>query len=62
MSDEAVIADADFSKGLIDLTEMNLADLDGIGDSVLGLALREIVDEDDTGPVAGFDSFISKPL
>ncbi|MGJ6965726.1 FxSxx-COOH cyclophane-containing RiPP peptide [Streptosporangium sp. G11] len=62
MSDEAVIADADFSKGLIDLTEMNLADLDAIGDSVLGLALREIVEDEDTGPVAGFDSFISKPL
>jgi FXSXX-COOH protein len=62
MSDEAATAGADFSKGLIDLTEMNLADLDGIGDSVLGLALRKIVENEDTGPVAGFDSFISKPL
>jgi len=62
MSDEAVITDADYHKGRIDLTEMNLADLDGIGDSALGLALREIVKDEDTGPVAGFDSFISKPL
>ncbi|MEU8203571.1 FxSxx-COOH cyclophane-containing RiPP peptide [Streptosporangium sp. NPDC049046] len=62
MSDETVIADTDYRKGLIDLTGMNLADLDGIDDSALGLALREIVEDEDTGPVAGFDSFISKPL
>jgi FXSXX-COOH protein len=58
MSDEAVTATADFSKGLIDLTGVNLADLDRIGDSTFDLALRRIVDDEDTGPVAGFDSSI----
>ncbi|MEU4409332.1 hypothetical protein AB0F88_32885 [Streptosporangium sp. NPDC023963] len=62
MSDEAVIADADFSKDLFDVAEESLADLDKADGSAIARAYRRIAEDKDTGPVAGFDSFISKPL
>ncbi|MER6175989.1 FxSxx-COOH cyclophane-containing RiPP peptide [Streptosporangium sp. NPDC001681] len=58
MSEEAATANIDSGKGLIDLTGLNLADLDKIGDSILDLVRRRIAADGDAGPVAGFDSSI----
>ncbi|WP_433361190.1 FxSxx-COOH cyclophane-containing RiPP peptide [Streptosporangium sp. CA-115845] len=58
MSEEAATANIDSGKGLIDLTDLNLADLDKIGDSILDLVRRRIAADGDAGPVAGFDSSI----
>ncbi|MER7208629.1 FxSxx-COOH cyclophane-containing RiPP peptide [Streptosporangium sp. NPDC000239] len=48
----------DFSNGLIDVTSLNLADLDRVDDSRLSQALRRLLDTEETGPVAGFQSAI----
>lgn len=58
MGEEIIASETDFSNGLIDVTELSLAELDKIGDSSLDIALRRILDDDDTGPVAGFSSRI----
>lgn len=58
MSEKATTADADFSNGLIDVTSLNLADLDRVDDSRLSQALRRLLDTEETGPVAGFQSAI----
>lgn len=52
MHDEA----ADFGQVLIDVTDMSLRDLDEISESRLAEALRRVLADDETGPVAGFTS------
>ncbi|MET8337708.1 FxSxx-COOH cyclophane-containing RiPP peptide [Streptosporangium canum] len=48
----------DFGTDLIDVTDIRLSDLDVVGESSLALALRRLLSEEDTGPVAGFTSSI----
>jgi FXSXX-COOH protein len=49
----------DFGDVLIDVTELSLRDLDTIGESSLGAALRYVLDgEAETRPVAAFSSRI----
>jgi FXSXX-COOH protein len=48
----------DFGDDLIDVTGVTLRDLETISNVSLAEALRLIVDDDETGPVAGFTSRI----
>ncbi|MEV0997197.1 FxSxx-COOH cyclophane-containing RiPP peptide [Nonomuraea sp. NPDC050202] len=48
----------EYGGGLIDVSGWSLADLDGLPPSPLTSALRRLVDEAGTGPVAGFQSAI----
>jgi FXSXX-COOH protein len=41
---------------LIDVSDMSLRDLDKIGESSLAVALREVLEDDEIGPAAGFTS------
>ncbi|MFO7249241.1 MAG: FxSxx-COOH cyclophane-containing RiPP peptide [Actinomycetes bacterium] len=43
-------------EGLLDVTGLSLRDLDRIDRPVLRRAIQRIVDNKDTGPVAGFSS------
>jgi FXSXX-COOH protein len=58
MREEAASPTTGFGNHLLDLNGFDLADLDRPGDSSLDLALRRILDEENIGPVAGFDSAI----
>ena len=50
-------AAGEFGTGLIDVTGFSLSQLDELGESSrLALALRRLVEETDSGPVAGFQS------
>ena len=46
----------DYDYALIDVTGMSLADLKTISDSILDQALRPVLDDEATEPVAGFTS------
>jgi FXSXX-COOH protein len=47
----------EYGAGLIDVTGLSLSELDGLyGSAPLDLALRRLVEEVDSGPVAGFQS------
>ncbi|WP_406313158.1 FxSxx-COOH cyclophane-containing RiPP peptide [Streptosporangium sp. NBC_01639] len=48
----------DFGTDFIDVTDIRLSDLDGVEESGLTLALRRLLSEEDSGPVAGFTSSI----
>ncbi|MFJ2033402.1 FxSxx-COOH cyclophane-containing RiPP peptide [Streptosporangium sp. NPDC087985] len=48
----------DFGTDLIDVTDIRLSDLDEVGESSLAHALRRLLSEEDSGPVAGFTSSI----
>ena len=48
----------DFSGALIDVSGISLADLNQIGESRITVALRRVLEDEDTGPVAGFTSRI----
>jgi FXSXX-COOH protein len=48
----------DFGEVLIDVSGLSLRDLDGISESSLAQALRHVLDDEETGPVAGFSSRI----
>lgn len=51
----------DFGSDLLDLTQFSLNDLDDLGErdhSCLAHAVRRIVDDSDSAPVAGFASLI----
>ncbi|MER6947188.1 FxSxx-COOH cyclophane-containing RiPP peptide [Nonomuraea sp. NPDC005983] len=45
----------EYGGGLVDVQDLDLRALDGIGESVLAAALRRVL-ETDSGPVAGFQS------
>jgi FXSXX-COOH protein len=47
-----------FGDVLIDVYELTLRDLDEIGEASLGHALRNVLEGEDLGPVAGFSSRI----
>ncbi|MDF5752622.1 FxSxx-COOH cyclophane-containing RiPP peptide [Spongiactinospora sp. TRM90649] len=53
MSERAV---REYGGGLIDVTGLSLGDLEEIDGSSLATALRRVVSEADSGPVAGFQS------
>jgi FXSXX-COOH protein len=57
MSENAIADTAEFGNGLIDINGLSLSDLDEVGDS-LALAVRRLLDNKETGPVAGFSSAI----
>jgi FXSXX-COOH protein len=46
----------DFSGGLIDVTGLSLRDLDGLPESTLAVALRNVLASDGAGPSAGFSA------
>jgi FXSXX-COOH protein len=46
----------DFGAGLIDVTGLSLHDLDAISESSLADALRQVLGDDQSEPVAGFQS------
>jgi FXSXX-COOH protein len=48
----------DFGDSLIDVSQLSLRDLDEIGESSLAHALRQVLSDEPTGPVAGFQSKI----
>jgi FXSXX-COOH protein len=48
--------DAEYGEGLIDVSGWSLSDLDKLPPSPLALALRRLIEEMDSGPVAGFQS------
>jgi FXSXX-COOH protein len=48
----------DFGDVLIDVTGLSLRDVDAMDESSLAEALRRVLDEEQTGPVAGFQSKI----
>jgi FXSXX-COOH protein len=48
----------EFSGDLIDVTGLSLRDLDGLPESSLTLALREVLTSDCAGPSAGFSASI----
>ncbi|GAT70634.1 FXSXX-COOH protein [Planomonospora sp. ID91781] len=56
MHEEAGPAETKSGSGLIDVTGLTLADLGEIGETRLGLAVARFLDEEHTGPVAGFTS------
>ncbi|WP_326641511.1 FxSxx-COOH protein [Streptosporangium sp. NBC_01755] len=59
MGEEVITGEIDSIESvLIDVTGLSLTDLDHIDDSHLKRALRRILDNDDTGPAAGFTSSI----
>ncbi|WP_344970414.1 FxSxx-COOH cyclophane-containing RiPP peptide [Streptosporangium fragile] len=59
MDEEVTAEDAAFvGGGLVDVTGLSLADLDRVDNFHLKHALRRILDDDNTGPVAGFTSSI----
>jgi FXSXX-COOH protein len=47
-----------FGHILIDVSGLSLRDLDGIGDSSISHALREVLADDEIGPSAGFTSSV----
>jgi FXSXX-COOH protein len=46
----------DFSGDLIDVTGLSLRELDGLPESNLALALRQVLASDGAGPSAGFSA------
>jgi FXSXX-COOH protein len=46
----------DFGHTLIEVSGMSLRDLDKMDDSSLAQALRQVLADDEIGPVAGFTS------
>ncbi|MCF6467599.1 FXSXX-COOH protein [Nonomuraea sp. MG754425] len=48
--------DGEYGGGLIDVSGWSLGDLDGLPSSPLTSALRRLVEESGSGPVAGFQS------
>lgn len=53
----------DFSSDLIDVTGLSLRDLDGLPESSLTIALREVLTRNDAGTSAGFSSRLgTRPL
>lgn len=48
----------DFGDTLIDVTGLTLRDLDAISETSLAEALRQVLDDEPAGPVAGFQSQI----
>jgi len=57
-SEGGVMPDETLGEGLLDVTELSLRDLDRIDRPVLRRAIQRIVDNKDTGPVAGFSAYV----
>ncbi|UBU13640.1 FxSxx-COOH cyclophane-containing RiPP peptide [Nonomuraea gerenzanensis] len=49
-------AEGEYGGGLIDVSGWSLSDLDGLPSTPLTSALRRLVEETGSGPVAGFQS------
>ncbi|MFC6580629.1 FxSxx-COOH cyclophane-containing RiPP peptide [Planomonospora parontospora] len=58
MSEEVADSTTEYGAGLIDVSGLDLHDLDEMGESSLDHALRLLADDENTGPVAGFQSSI----
>ncbi|GGL38228.1 FxSxx-COOH cyclophane-containing RiPP peptide [Planomonospora parontospora] len=58
MSEEITAATAEYGGGLIDVSGLDLHDLDEMGESNLDRALQRLADDENIGPVAGFQSAI----
>ncbi|MFC4061670.1 FxSxx-COOH cyclophane-containing RiPP peptide [Planomonospora corallina] len=58
MGEEVIEAAIEHSGALIDVGDVPLSTLAQLSGSVLDLALRRVLGEENTGPVAGFQSSI----